>query len=257
MAAAELRLAGRTALVTGASRGVGRAIALRLARDGAKVAVHFRAEEAAAREVVNTIRQAGGDAIAVQAEVGEVAEIEALFHRLDSAWGGDGGPYLDILVNNAALASNVPFDKVDEAEFDRVMAVNFKGPFFLVQQGLRRMREGGRVVNISALGSRRAYPDVPVYTPAKAALNTLTALLARDAGKRGITINGVAPGSVETDMLSHRLRQAAAREDYAQRTPLGRVGQPEDIADVVAFLTSEDGRWITGETIFATGGMGL
>jgi 3-oxoacyl-[acyl-carrier protein] reductase len=255
MAAAELKLSGKTALVTGASRGVGKAIALRLARDGARVAVHFRAEEAAAQAVVDAIREAGGEAIAVQADVGKVGEIEALFASLDARWGG--GHYLDILVNNAALASNVPFDKVDEAEFDRVMAVNFKGPFFLVQQGLRRMREGGRIINISALGSRRAYPDVPVYTPAKAALNTLTALLARDAGKRGITINGVAPGSVETDMLSHRLKQAGVREDYAQRTPLGRVGQPEDIAGVVAFLASEDGRWITGETLFATGGMSL
>jgi 3-oxoacyl-[acyl-carrier protein] reductase len=257
MAAAELKLAARSALVTGASRGVGKAIALRLASDGARVAVHFRAEEAAAQDVVKVIQDAGGEAIAVQADIGNVSEIEALFQRLDARWGTANAPWLDILVNNAALASNVPFDKVDEAEFDRVMAVNFKGPFFLVQQGLRRMRDGGRVINISALGSRRAYPDVPVYTPAKAALNTLTALLARDAGRRGITVNGVAPGSVETDMLSHRLRQAGAREDYAQRTPLGRVGQPEDIADVVAFLASEDGRWITGETIFATGGMSL
>lgn len=250
-----LRLKGKTALVTGASRGVGRGIALRLAAEGARIAVHYRNEAAAAQAVVAEIEAGGGEAIAVAADVGEVAAITALFARLDTVWGG--APYFDILVNNAALASLKPFDAVDEAEFDRVMAVNFKGPFFLIQQGLRRMRDGGRIINISALGARRAYPDVPVYTPAKAALNTLTALLARDAGRRGITVNGVAPGSVATDMSRHRLAQPGAREDYAQRTALGRVGEPDDIAAVVAFLASDDGRWITGETLYATGGLSL
>jgi 3-oxoacyl-[acyl-carrier protein] reductase len=249
------RLAGKTALVTGASRGVGRAVALRLARDGARVAVHYRAEADAAAGVVDEIVSSGGAALAVQADLGVVAEIAGLFERFDAAWGA--GPCLDILVNNAALSSNVPFAKVDEAEFDRVMSVNFKGPFFVIQQALPRLRDGGRIINISALGARRAYPDVPVYTPAKAALNALTALLARDAGRRGITVNAVAPGAVDTDMLKGRLNQPGAREDYAQRTALGRPGEPEDIAAVVAFLASEDGRWITGETLYATGGLGL
>jgi NAD(P)-dependent dehydrogenase (short-subunit alcohol dehydrogenase family) len=251
------RLKGKTALVTGASRGVGRGVALRLAAEGARVAVHYRNEQAAAQAVVAEIEASGGEALALAADVGEVAAITSLYQILDETWGSGESLYLDILVNNAAMASLKPFDAVDETEFDRVMAVNFKGPFFLIQQGLRRMRDGGRIINISALGARRAYPDVPVYTPAKAALNTLTALLARDAGKRGITVNGVAPGSVATDMSRHRLTQPGAREDYAQRTALGRVGEPEDIAAVVAFLASDDGRWITGETLYATGGLSL
>jgi 3-oxoacyl-[acyl-carrier protein] reductase len=252
----EGRLAGKTALVTGAGRGIGRAIAERLAFEGARVAVCYRAGQPAAEAVAAGIVARGGQAMTVQADVGRLADIHALFATLDGAWGGDG-PYLDIVVNNAALSSPVAFDAVDEAEFDRVMAVNLKGPFFIIQQGLRRMRDGGRIVNISALGARRAYPDVPIYTPAKAGLNTLTALLARDAGKRGITINGVAPGGVETDMSAARLRQPGAREDYAQRTPLGRIGQPGDIAEVVLFLASKEGGWITGETLTASGGLGL
>jgi 3-oxoacyl-[acyl-carrier protein] reductase len=251
----EKRLAGKTALVTGASRGIGRAVAERLAADGARIAVAYRAERAAADAVAADIAAAGGEALAVQADVGRLGDIDALYATLDAAWGP--GPYLDILVNNAALSTRSGFAEVDEAEFDRIMSVNLKGPFFMIQRGLKRMRDGGRIINISALGAKRAYPDVPVYTPAKAGLNTLTALLARDCGKRGITINGVAPGGVETDMSAARLAQPGAREDYAARTPLGRVGQPADIADVAAFLASKDGGWITGETITASGGLGL
>jgi NAD(P)-dependent dehydrogenase (short-subunit alcohol dehydrogenase family) len=256
-ARASPRLAGKSALVTGASRGVGRAVALRLAGEGARVAVAYRSQAQAAAAVVAEIEAAGGEAIALQADVGAFAEIAGLYQRLDSAWRTGEAPYLDILVNNAALASNVAFAEVDEGEFDRVMAVNFKGPFFMIQQALPRLRDHGRIINVSALGARRAYPDVPVYTPAKAALNTLTALLARDAGKRGVTVNAVAPGAVETDMLRARLSQPGAREDYAARTALGRPGAPADIAAVVAFLASEDARWITGETLYATGGLGL
>ncbi|HEY3697309.1 SDR family NAD(P)-dependent oxidoreductase [Phenylobacterium sp.] len=253
----EGRLAGKAALVTGASRGVGRAIAERLASEGARVAVCYLADRDAAEAVAAGIAARGGEALAVQADIGRLADIDALFAALDRAWGVGGRPYLDIVVNNAALGGGAQFDKVDEAEFDRVMAVNLKGPFFVIQRGLRRMRDGGRVVNISALGARRAYPDVPVYTPAKAGLNTLTALLARDAGLRGITVNGVAPGAVETDMTAARLRQPGALEDYARRTPLGRIGQPGDIAEVVLFLASKEGGWITGETLTASGGLGL
>jgi NAD(P)-dependent dehydrogenase (short-subunit alcohol dehydrogenase family) len=251
------RLRGKSALVTGASRGVGRGIALRLAEEGARVAIHYRAQGEAAEAVASEIMALGGEAITLPANVGQIEDIKSLFKALDADWGPDGSAYLDILVNNAAMASNVAFAEVDEAEFDQVMAVNFKGPFFMIQQALPRLRDGGRIINISALGARRAYPDVPVYTPAKSALNTLTALLARDAGRRGITVNGVAPGPVATDMLRGRLEQPGAREDYAQRIPLGRIGEPQDIAGAVAFLASEDGGWITGETIYVTGGLGL
>jgi NAD(P)-dependent dehydrogenase (short-subunit alcohol dehydrogenase family) len=251
------RLRGKSALVTGAARGVGRGIARRLAQEGARVVIHYRAEGEAAETLAAEISAQGGEAITLRADVGEVKDIKGLFKALDAAWGADGAPYLDILVNNAAVASNVAFAEVDEAEFDRVMAVNFKGPFFMIQQALPRLRDGGRIMNISALGARRAYPDVPVYTPAKSALNTLTALLARDAGRRGITVNAIAPGPVATDMLRGRLEQPGVREDYAQRIPLGRIGEPEDVAGVVAFLASEDGGWITGETIYVTGGLSL
>jgi 3-oxoacyl-[acyl-carrier protein] reductase len=251
------RLDGKTALVTGGGRGIGRAIAERFAAEGARVAVHYRAERDAAEAVVGGITSRGGQALAIQADVGRTGDITAMFAALDAAWGRGDAPYLDIVVNNAALASGTPFDQVDEAEYDRVMAVNLKGPFFVIQAALRRMRDGGRVINVSALGAHRAYPDVPVYTPAKGGLNVLTALLARYAGGRGITVNGISPGSVETDMSKARLQQPGARESYAERTPLGRVGQPDDIADVALFLASDEGRWITGETLIATGGLGL
>lgn len=250
------RFIGKRALVTGSGRGIGKGIALRLASEGAEVAVHYRNGAESAQAVVEEIRANGGTAFAVQGDVGEISGIQSILAELDGTWGA--AESWDILVNNAAMALSITnFDKIDEQEFDRVMAVNFKGPFFLIQEALRRMRPNGRIINISANGSRRAYPDASVYSAAKSALNTLTMLLAGRAGERGITINAVAPGAVVTEMSRKRMARPGAMERYAEQTALGRVAEVEDIAAVVAFLASEDGRWITGETLFATGGLKL
>lgn len=250
------RFIGKRALVTGSGRGIGKGIALRLASEGAEVAVHYRKGAEGALAVVDEIRAAGGTAFAVKGDVGKVSDIQSILAELDSAWGKADS--FDILVNNAAMASAVTnFDAIDEQEFDRVMAVNFKGPFFLIQESLRRMRPNGRIINISANGSRRAYPEASVYSAAKSALNTLTMLLAGRAGERGITINAVAPGAVITEMSRARMEKPGAMERYVEQTALRRVAEVDDIAAVVAFLASEDGRWITGETLFATGGLKL
>ncbi|HEY3694303.1 glucose 1-dehydrogenase [Phenylobacterium sp.] len=252
------RLNGKTALVTGGGRGIGKAIVGRFAEEGARVAIVYRADREAAEAVAAGIVAGGGQALAIQADVGRTADIAAMFAALDAAWSDGAQHYLDIVVNNAAHGSiSRSFDAVTEDEYDKLMAINLKGPFFVIQSGLRRMRDYGRVINISSLGAHRAYPDVPVYTPAKAGLNVLTALLARDAGKRGITVNGISPGAVETDLAKTRQQEPGRREDYLNRTPLGRLGQPNDIADVAVFLASEDARWLTGVTIQATGGFGL
>ena len=250
-------LAGKTALVTGGSRGIGRAIALALGRRGAHVAVHYNAAREAADEVVSLIRDAGGRAWTLQADLAssDAAEIlaGALRHTLQQHTGADA---LDILVNNAGVGLRARLAGVKPDDFDRVLQVNLKTPFFLIQHCLPFLRDGGRIVNISSMGTRAAYPEMSVYAPAKAGLEALTLLLASDLGARGITVNAVLPGATATDMNT-RARDPDISRAIAQTIALGRVGQPEDIADIVAFLASNEGRWVTGQSIDATGGQRL
>ncbi|TDC25744.1 SDR family oxidoreductase [Streptomyces sp. 8K308] len=246
-------LTGKTALVTGASRGIGRAIAERLGRDGARVGVHFGENEAAAKETVAAIEEAGGSAFAIRARLGESGDAEALWAAFDVE--ADG---VDILVNNAGvvddrqgLAGTTPED------FDRLFSINTKAPFFIIQQGLGRLRDGGRIINVSTGLTHRpgAIPEIVAYTMTKSALDQLTAVLAKELGPRGITVNAVAPGAIDTDMNAGWLRSSAeVREATARRSPLGRLGMPEDVADIVGFLASADSRWVTGQWIDATGG---
>jgi len=250
-------LAGKTALVTGGSRGIGRAIALALGRRGAHVAVHYNAAREAADEVVSLIRDAGGRAWTLQADLAssDAAEIlaGALRHTLQQHTGADA---LDILVNNAGVGLRARLADVKPDDFDRVLQVNLKTPFFLIQHCLPFLRDGGRIVNISSMGTRAAYPEMSVYAPAKAGLEALTLLLASDLGARGITVNAVLPGATATDMNT-RARDPDISRAIAQTIALRRVGQPEDIADIVAFLASNEGRWVTGQSIDATGGQRL
>jgi len=244
-------LAGKTALVTGASRGIGRAIALRLARDGARVGVHYGSRADAAEQTVKTITEGGGEAFAFQARLGVPGDAEALWTAFDAH--ADG---LDILVNNAGiLGGRIPFAEVTEATYDEVFAVNTKAPFFIVQRALSRIRDGGRIINISTRfthGSR--LPELLPYAMSKAAIDSLTATLAKELGPRGITVNAVGPGATDTDMNAARLATPEGRAAIAASSPLNRVAQPEDIADIVAFLASDDARWVTGEWIDASGG---
>lgn len=246
-------LTGKTALVTGASRGIGRAIAERLAADGALVAVHYGTNESAAQETVAAIRKAGGRAFPVRAELGVDGDVDTLFAGLEA--GLDGRP-LDILVNNAAIqAYNATVEKATREDFDRVFAVNVRAPLFIVQRALTLMPDGGRIINISSGVTWFATPEV-VYSMTKGAINVLSRSLAHTLGARSITVNTVSPGITETDMNAW-LNEGESARRVADMTALGRHGQPADIADAVAFFASEDGRWVTGQTLEVNGGLFL
>ncbi|WP_031013152.1 SDR family oxidoreductase [Streptomyces sp. NRRL F-5727] len=244
-------LTGKTALVTGGSRGIGRGIAERLGRDGARVAVHYGTNEAAAKETVAAIEAAGGEAFAIGQELGVPGDAAALWAAFDARAEG-----LDILVNNAGIAATQPFGTIGEEEFERVFAVNAKAPFFLAQLGAERLRDGGRIVNVSTGLSRTALmPDLIAYSMSKAALDVFTRDLSKVLGPRRITVNTVAPGIVDTDINADWLRGGEeAWAGAAAMSALGGVGAPAEIADVVAFLVSDDARWVTGAWIDATGG---
>nr|WP_315847186.1 SDR family oxidoreductase [uncultured Achromobacter sp.] len=250
-------LTGKTALVTGASRGIGRAIAFALGRRGAHVAVHYNAASDAADEVADLIRAAGGQAWTLRADLSAPeapSDLARDLRRTLLERNGDGG--LDILVNNAGVGLRALLADVTPQDFDRVLQVNLKSPFFLIQHCLPFLRDNGRIINISSMGTRAAYPEMSVYAPAKAGLEALSLLLAAELGARGITVNAVLPGATRTD-LNARARDPEISQVIAKTIALGRVGLPEDIADIVAFLASHEGRWITGQSIDATGGQRL
>ncbi|WP_017236262.1 SDR family oxidoreductase [Streptomyces sp. SS] len=251
MGVLEGKLAGKTALVTGGSRGIGRGIAERLGRDGARVAVHYGGNEAAAKETVAAIEAAGGEAFALGQELGVPGDAAALWKAFDAH--ADG---LDILVNNAGIAASQPFATIGEEEYDRIFAVNTKAPFFLAQLGAERLRDGGRIINVSSgLSRAAAMPHLIAYAMSKSALDSFTRYLSKVLGPRGITVNSVAPGIVDTDINADWLRgDEAAWAGAAAMAALGGVGTPPEIADVVAFLASEDARWVTGDWIDVTGG---
>lgn len=244
-------LTGKTALVTGASRGLGRAIAVRLAADGALVAVHYGTNKAAALETVATIEAAGGQAFPVEADLHRDNGVDLLFDGLGE---GLAGRPLDVLVNNAALFG----DGIDASEddFDRVFRVNVRAPFFIVQRALPLLRDGGRIINISSGVTWFAIPEV-VYAMTKGALNVLGRSLANTLGARGITVNTVSPGITRTDMNTWLEELPGAREGVANIVALGRVGEPDDIADAVAFFASPDARWVTGQVLDVNGGLYL
>ncbi|NGO81448.1 SDR family oxidoreductase [Streptomyces sp. YC504] len=245
------RLTGKTALVTGGSRGIGRGIAERLGRDGARVAVHYGSNETAAKETVTAIEEAGGSAFAIRAELGVPGDAAQLWAEFDRQAQG-----LDILVNNAGIGVSEPFATLQEEEYERVFAVNAKAPFFVTQLGAQRLRDGGRIINVSSgLSHASVMPHLVAYAMTKGALDVFTRDLSKVLGPRGITVNAVAPGIVDTDINADWLRAGdEAWANAASMSALGRVGAPSDIADVVAFLASEDGRWVTGQWIDATGG---
>ncbi|MET7466018.1 SDR family oxidoreductase [Nonomuraea sp. NPDC005501] len=250
---------GKVALVTGGGRGIGRAIAERLGRDGAVVAVAYARDTASAEEVVTRIRKDGGQAFAIRAELGrhgDAAELWAAFDAGVRPLVPGGG--VDVIVNNAAIGRSTDLANLTEEGFDEVFAVNVRAPFFIVKEGLGRLRDGGRIINVSSGAARIAMPEIIAYGSTKGALDTFTLNLAKQLGPRGITVNSVAPGIVDTDVNASWLRgDPEAQARAAAVAALGRVGQPDDIADVVAFLASDDARWVTGRVVDATGGSGL
>ncbi|MET8524292.1 SDR family oxidoreductase [Micromonospora sp. NPDC005172] len=247
------RLAGKTALVTGASRGIGRAIAVRLAAEGALVAVHYTARADAAEEVVATIEKDGGRAFAVRAELGVSGDVHELFLALEEGLKErTGDTRLDILVNNAGQMGGVAPEETTSEQFDRLFAVNAKAPFFLIQRALRNLAAGGRIVNISSGLTRVANPSEIAYAMTKGAVEQLSLHFAKHLAPRGITVNSVAPGITRNGNPVFDIPEAV--EQMAQLSAFRRVGEPEDVADVVAFLASPDGRWVTGAFLDATGG---
>jgi NAD(P)-dependent dehydrogenase (short-subunit alcohol dehydrogenase family) len=252
------QLVGKVALVTGASRGIGAEIARRLGKEGALVAVHYGSSEAAAAKVVADIEETGGRAFAVQAEIGTLEGIQSLFRRLDAELTKrTGTDRLDILVNNAGVAAFATVEETTEEVFDRLFAVNVKGPFFVTQSALSRLKDGGRIVNVSTVATRTATPMLVAYASSKGALDVLTRTLAEAVGPRGITVNTVAPGVVETDMSAGLVNDPNTKGYVVQSTALGRLGQPRDIAGVVAFLVSPEAGWVTGQYLEASGGLKL
>lgn len=250
-------MTGKIALVTGASRGIGRETALRLGARGATVAVHYRSSHAQADEVAAAIEAAGGQAFTVQADLAERGAVARIYAQMDAELTRRfGSPKFDILVNNAGAGSRTLLEEVSEDEFDRTLQVDLKSPFFLIQGASSRLRDGGRIINVSSMGTRAAYPEMASYAPAKAGLEALTRLLAAHFGPRGITVNAVLPGATATDMHPGAKDPARAAQ-IAQSIALGRVGQPGDIADVIVFLASDAARWVTAQSVDASGGQRL
>ncbi len=251
-------LAGKIALVTGASRGIGRSIAESLGADGALVAVHYGKNKAAADEVVGKIKAAGGDAFAIGADLSKKGAAQALFAAFDqevSARTGD--TKFDILVNNAGIAPFVNFADTSEAVLDEIYTVNVRSLFLITQEAVKRLKDGGRIISTSTGAVRTPLPAVAAYSMLKAPLDNLTRSLAVELGPRAITVNAVAPGVIETDMAAAFVNNPEGQAFALSKQALKRIGKPDDIADVVSFLAGPKSRWITGQVVEVTGGSAL
>jgi 3-oxoacyl-[acyl-carrier protein] reductase len=243
----------RTALVTGASRGIGRATALRLAGDGVDVLVHYARNEAAAQKVVKQIHADGGRAALARADFSDATAIDELIHAVEAHLNGRG---LQILVNNAGVLDGTPFEHVTADGFDASHTVNVRAPFLLTQQALPLLNDGGRIINITSAVTRIASPFVH-YAMNKAALETMAHTLANLLGARRITVNSIAAGVVDTDMGSWVQSATGLEASVVSTIAFGRLGTPDDIAEIVAFLASDAAGWITGATLDASGGQWL
>ncbi|WHO74453.1 SDR family oxidoreductase [Rhizobium sp. BT03] len=240
---------GKVALVTGASRGIGAAVAKRLAKDGFTVVINYAGNAAPAEELAREIEQAGGKALTEKADVSDAQAVRRMFDAAQTAFGG-----VDVLVNNAGIMMLSSLAEADDANFDRQIAVNLKGTFNTLKEAARRLRDGGRIINFSTSVVGLKLETYGVYAATKAAVETLTAIMAKEMRGRNITVNAIAPGPVATDLfLNGKSEELVAR--MAKMNPLERLGTPKDIAAAVAFLAGPDGGWINGQTLRANGGM--
>lgn len=246
-------LAGKTALVTGSSRGIGRAIALRYAADGARLIINYKQNEQAAREVAEEIAQGGGNAVIAQGDVSTVDGIRAFFGNVGNAM-NEADFKIDILVANAGVIHAAPFEDTLEEDFDRLVNTNLKGVFFLVQQALPRLLDGGHIITLSSGLARFSIPPYIAYAMTKRGIEAFTQYLAQTLGVRGITANCIAPGAINTDMNRERLANPGFRKAIQNMAALKRIGEADDISSVAAFLASDDSRWLTGQRLEASGG---
>ncbi len=238
----------RCAIVTGSSRGIGAAVAQRLARDGFAVVVNYAGDAAPADAVVAGIEEQGGRALAVKADVADAAQVAALFDAAERAFGG-----VDVLINSAGVMKLAPLAQCDDALIDSHLAINLKGTIHTLRLAAARLRRGGRVVNFSSSVVGLYQETYGVYAATKAAVEALTHIMAKEMRGRDITVNAVAPGPVATHLFLDGKDQATI-DKIAQMAPLGRLGQPDDIAAVIAFLASADGGWINGQVLRVNGG---
>lgn len=243
-----MSLNGKVAIVTGASRGIGRQVAIQLAQSGAKVAVNYSSSRGKADEVVKMIEQFGGQATAIQADVSKVSEVETLFSETLELFG-----HVDILVNNAGIMENNAIADVTEEIFDRHFALNVKGTYFACQQAMKHMAQGGTIVNFSTSVSGAMLPTYSVYAATKGAVEQLTRQLAKEFGPKGIIINCIAPGQVATELFL-KGKSPELLDSFRQMNAFGRLGEPEYIANALELLVSDKARWITGQTIRVNGG---
>lgn len=239
------RFLGETALVTGSSRGIGRAVAKQLAGEGASVVINYLKNKEAADETVELIKKEGGKAIAIQADLSSVIEIQKLFDKAEQAIGR-----LDIVVANAGTAIIKPFVEFTEDDYDNVFNTNAKGVFFVVQEAAKRVKDHGRIIVTSTAGVKMLIPGNALYLASKGTINQLVRTVAQETGDKNITVNAVLPGYTNTDLLPDRDRNVAA-----EASPFKRIGEPQDIACVICFLASSEASWITGQEIGVGGGV--
>ena len=248
-----MRLQGKTALITGSGRGIGRAIARRFAREGADVVINYSHSAGGAQDTLSDVEAAGRKGHIIQADVSIVSEAKQLIDEAVRHFG-----QLDMLVNNAGIEINVPFWKVSEEEYDRVLAVNLKGAFFTTQamvQHLMETKRPGKIINISSVHEELPFPNFATYCASKGGLRMVTRDLAVELGRFGITINAIAPGAIETAINTKLLNDPVKLPALLQQIPLGRLGKPDDVAGVAAFLASADADYVTGSTYFVDGGL--
>jgi 3-oxoacyl-[acyl-carrier protein] reductase len=246
------KLSGKVAIVTGASKGIGAGIAKQFAAEGAAVVVNYAASKEGADKVVDEITKRGGKAIALQGNVAKKADVERLFAEAKKAFGK-----IDILVNNAGVYEFVPLEDVTEQQFHRHFDVNVLGMLLATQEALKHFNsDGGSIINIGSLASSLTPPTGVVYNATKGAVDAITRTLAKELGPRKIRVNSINPGMVITDgVLAAGFDQSDFRKTLESQTPLGRIGQPDDIAPAAAFFASDDSKWITGETLVIAGGL--
>jgi 3-oxoacyl-[acyl-carrier protein] reductase len=240
---------GKVAIVTGASRGIGAAVAERLARDGFTVVVNYAGKAAEAGALVAKIEADGGKAIAAQADVSDAVAVSRMFDAAQAAFGG-----VDVLVNNAGIMQLATIADTDDAAFDRQIAINLKGSFNTLREAAKRLREGGRIINLSSSVVGLYQPTYAVYAATKAAVEAMTHVMSKELRGRKITVNAVAPGPTATALFLNGKPQQAI-DALAKLAPLERLGQPEDIANAIAFLAGPDGGWINGQVLRANGGI--